>query len=101
MRIHGLHKNMHRLYAYARTQDYLDVYRKRYEDGVRRWEKLKAKNVSDAICQDICGMSRATYYRHKIFCVILKMGWLHLQKSPHRKGARRRAWTPSWICQAR
>ncbi|WP_331255162.1 hypothetical protein [Candidatus Bealeia paramacronuclearis] len=38
LRIHGLHKNMHRLYAYARTQDCLDVYRKRYEDGVRRWK---------------------------------------------------------------
>ncbi|WVX66943.1 hypothetical protein Bealeia1_01138 [Candidatus Bealeia paramacronuclearis] len=34
MRIHGLHKNMHRLYAYALTQDCLDVYRKRYEGGV-------------------------------------------------------------------
>ncbi|WP_331256201.1 hypothetical protein [Candidatus Bealeia paramacronuclearis] len=65
LRIHGLHKNMHRLYAYARTQDYLDVYCKRYEDGVRRWKKLKSENVCDATCQEICGMSRATYYRHK------------------------------------
>ncbi|MEB3701498.1 Putative IS481 family integrase [Candidatus Bealeia paramacronuclearis] len=30
MQIKGLHKNMHRLYAYARTQDCLDVYRQRY-----------------------------------------------------------------------
>ncbi|WP_331256690.1 helix-turn-helix domain-containing protein [Candidatus Bealeia paramacronuclearis] len=82
MRIHGLHKNMHRLYAYARTQDYLDVYRKRYEDGVRRWEKLKAENVCDSTCQDICGMSRATYYRHKKILKDLNKGSVPPSKKP-------------------
>ena len=32
MQIRGLHKNIYRLYAYARTQECLDVYRQQYED---------------------------------------------------------------------
>ncbi|WP_331256306.1 integrase core domain-containing protein [Candidatus Bealeia paramacronuclearis] len=82
MRIHGLHKNKHRLYAYARTQDCLDVYRKRYEDGVRRWKKLKFENVCDSRCQDICGMSRATYYRHKKILKDLNKGSVPPSKKP-------------------
>ncbi|MEB3702664.1 IS481 family transposase domain protein [Candidatus Bealeia paramacronuclearis] len=82
MRIHGLHKNMHRLYAYALTQDCLDVYRKRYEGGVRLWEKLKAENVCDSTCQEICDMSRATYYRHKKILKDLNKGSVPPSKRP-------------------
>ncbi|MEB3702912.1 Putative IS481 family integrase [Candidatus Bealeia paramacronuclearis] len=89
MRIHGLYKNMHRLYAYARTQDCLDVYRKRYEDGVRRWEKLKAENVSDAICQEICDISRATYYRHKNILRDIENGMAPPSKKPRNLNKRR------------
>ena len=35
MQIKVLHKNVYKLYAYARTQECLDVYRKKYEDKVR------------------------------------------------------------------
>ena len=37
MQIKGLHKNIYKLYAYARTQECLDAYRKMYEDSVRKW----------------------------------------------------------------
>jgi hypothetical protein len=40
MQIKGLHKNIYKLYAYARTQECLDVYRKKYESKVHKWEKL-------------------------------------------------------------
>ena len=65
MQTKGLHKNLYSLYRYARTQECLDLYRKTYEDGVRKWKKLKQENVSDKICQEMAGISRATYYRHK------------------------------------
>ena len=42
MQIRGLHKNIYKLYAYARTQECLDAYRHKYEDKVRQWESLKA-----------------------------------------------------------
>lgn len=82
MQIKGLHKNIYRLYAYARTQECLDAYRKQYEDGVKRWEKLKSENVSDVTCQDICGISRATYYRHKKILSDLEKGISPPSKKP-------------------
>ena len=52
MQIKGLHKNIYKLYAYARTQECLDVYRQKYGDHVRKWQKLKAEGVSDKLCQE-------------------------------------------------
>jgi len=46
MQIKGLHKNIYKLYGYARTQECLDVYRKKYEDKVHCWEKLRSEGVS-------------------------------------------------------
>lgn len=65
MQIKGLHKNLYSLYRHARTQECLDFYRKTYEDGVGKWKKLKQENVSDQVCQEMAGISRATYYRHR------------------------------------
>ena len=65
MQIKGLHKNLYSLYRYARTQECLDFYRKTYEDRVGKWKKLKQENVSHKTCQEMTGISRATYYRHK------------------------------------
>jgi len=42
MQIIGLHKNVYKLYAWARTQECLDVYRIKYEGQVRQWEDLRA-----------------------------------------------------------
>lgn len=65
MQIKRLHKNVYRLYSYSRTQECLDVYRKKYQDIVTKWEKLKDEGVSDKICQEFVGCSRSTYYRAK------------------------------------
>jgi hypothetical protein len=45
MHIFGLPKNIYKLYAYARTQECLDVYRQQYEDKVGQWSSLKAEGV--------------------------------------------------------
>ena len=47
MQIKGLHKNIYKLYAYARTQETLEKYRKQIEDKVRGWESLKRARVPD------------------------------------------------------
>lgn len=84
MQIHGLHKNVYRLYAYARTQECLEVYRQQYESKARYWEGLKAEGVCDAKCQQFVGISRSTYYRHKQVLDKLKRGIAPPSKRPKR-----------------
>jgi|TARA_B110000285_G_scaffold81361_1_gene93797 putative transposase len=65
MQILRQHKNVYKLYAWARTQECLDAYRIKYEDRVRHWNALRAEGVSLTKCAEFVGISRATYYRHK------------------------------------
>ena len=46
MQIIRLHKNVYKLYAWARTQECLDAYRIKYEATVRHWDALRAEGVS-------------------------------------------------------
>ena len=82
MQIKGLHRNVYRLYAYARTQETLEKYRKQIEDKVKGWENLKSEGVSDRLCQSTLGLSRATYYRHKQKLTRLNQGILPPSKKP-------------------
>ncbi len=82
MRILGLHKNIYKLYAYARTQECLDIYRQQYEGKVQRWESLKAEGVCDQKCQQFSGISRSTYYRYKRVLNKLKQGITPPSKRP-------------------
>ncbi len=84
MQITGLHKCVYKLYAYARTQACLDVYRQAHEDKVRRWESLKAEGVSDKKCQHFSGISRSSYYRYKQVLEKLKRGIRPPSKRPRR-----------------
>jgi len=83
MQIKGLNKNIYKLYAYSRTQECLDVYRNKYQDGVSKWEKLKYANVTDKLAQEMAGISRATYYRHKSALKKLAKGIAPLSKKPN------------------
>lgn len=60
MQIKRLHKNIYRLYSYARTQECLEVYRQKYQKQVQLWEKLATENVSLKLLQETTGISRAT-----------------------------------------
>ena len=51
MQLKGLHKSIYKLYAYARTQETLEKYRKEIENKAKRWENLKSEGVSDRLCQ--------------------------------------------------
>jgi len=82
MQIKGLHKNVYRLYAYSRTQECLEEYRKKYQVGVDKWEKLKYARVSDKLAHEMAGISRSTYYRHKAILQKLAKGITPPSKNP-------------------
>ena len=65
MQIIRLHKNVYKFYAWARTQEWLDAYRIKYEGSVQDWEALRAEGVCVAKCAEFVGISRSTYYRQK------------------------------------
>ncbi len=82
MQIIRLHKNVYKLYAWARTQECLDAYRIKYEDTVRQWEALRAEGVSLAKCAEFVGISRSTYYRYKRVLKDLAQGIMPPSKAP-------------------
>ena len=82
MQIKGLHKNIYKLYRYSSEQENFEKHRKKYEKPVHLWKKLKAKGVSDELCQDATGISKATYYRYKACLQELAKGILPRPKRP-------------------
>lgn len=82
MQIKGLHKNIYKLYAYSRTQECLEVYRKKYEDKVNRWEILRSEGVRINTAQQLLGFSQSTYYRMRNILKDLKKGISPPSKKP-------------------
>lgn len=74
MQIKSLHKNVYRLYRYARTQEELEACRRHYDDRVRKWQALKAEGLADDACARLAGFSRASYYRDCRSLARLKQG---------------------------
>ena len=58
MQIKTLHKNMYRFYAWARTQECTDAYRKEIEESVWHWESLQVEGVSTIKCAEFTGSAR-------------------------------------------
>ncbi len=90
MQIKGSHKNIYKLSAYALSQEKLETHRKKYEKQVRYWKKLKSEDVSTPICQEVVGMSRATFYRYRRHLNNLEKGILPPSKKP--KTLRKASW---------
>ncbi len=84
MQIKGSHKNIYKLYAYARTQECLEAYRQKYQHQVHLWEKLASEGVSLNLRQEIVGISRSTYYRHRKILKNLEKGIAPPSKKPHK-----------------
>jgi len=93
MQIKGLHKNIYRLANYACTQEYLELSRQKYQPQVQLWEKLSIEGVSLKLKQEIVGVSRATYYRHKKILKNLRKGFIPPSKRP--KSLNKPRWTES------
>ena len=83
MQIRGLHKNIYKLSNYTLSQEKLTQHQKKYAEPVNAWKKLKSENVSDATCQDILKISRATFYRYHRRLRDLSKGILPPTKRPH------------------
>lgn len=49
MHIKGLHRNIYRLYRYARTQECLEKYKKLYQTSVDKWDEAKANGGMQAL----------------------------------------------------
>ncbi len=90
MQYKALHKNVYKLYAYARTQECLDAHRQCHEDRVRLWQAHKAEGLTDEACQRLSGISRASYYRSKRALAALDRGVLPPSKA--RKRQNKRQW---------
>ena len=82
MQIKYLPKNIYKLYSYARTQECLDVYRKKYQTSVDTWSKLKKEGVCDKTCSEITTISRATYFRRKQILKNLEKNIIPPSKKP-------------------
>ena len=63
MQIKGLHKNIYRLSQYAHSMEKIDELRKKLEEPILKWQKLKKKGLSDRDCSEVVGISRSKYYR--------------------------------------
>ena len=90
MQIIGLHKNIYKLSCYTLSQEKLETHRKKYERPVKHWKKLKFESISDKLCQEIIGISKATYYRYKKHLDQLAKGILPPSKRP--KSVRKPKW---------
>lgn len=90
MQIKSLHKNVYKLYAYARPQETLAALGRKHRERVARWESLKAEGLNDAACARISGFSRASYYRDKRALARLARGITPPSK------ARKRQNKPRW-----
>jgi len=84
MQIHGLHKNVYKLYAYARTQECLETYRTTYQARVNAWSSLKKEGVSDRVAKTFVGCSRSSYYRSKQVLKLLDRGIPPPSKRPRK-----------------
>lgn len=102
MQIKCLHKNVYKLYSYARTQECLEKYREKLSKPIGIWEKLKREGVSDRTCQEMSGLSRAQYYRNRKVLRDLERGITPPSKKPHKVNKPR--WRESekqWVLKIR
>lgn len=74
MQIKALHKNVYKLYAYARPQESLEALGRKHRERVARWELLKKEGLKDAAAARVAGFSRASYYRSRIALEKLQRG---------------------------
>jgi len=63
MQIKSFPSTFHKFYAYSRSQEVLEKYRKLYEKRVKQYEALHQQGVNHTTIHQIVGISRATYYR--------------------------------------
>jgi len=84
MQIKRLHSSVYKLYGYARKQETLDAYRKKYEAIVLKWDELKQAGTDPKEIPKFVGYSRSTYFRAKQILKDLALGKTPPSKRPKR-----------------
>lgn len=75
MQIKSLHRQLYTISSYAlRHNSELRTPNVEIRSIVQKWQRLKVAGVSDAVCQDTLGISRATYYRYVQKLKAMSMG---------------------------
>lgn len=64
------------------SQEKWEAHRKKYEEPVKKWEKLKKQGCSDQIASEFSGISRAIYFRYKAALSKLEKGIFPPSKRP-------------------
>jgi len=85
MQIKYLHNSFYKLYGYARKQEVLNAYRKKYKEIVKSWEDLKSAGTNPRKIPRFVGYSRATYYRAKKVLNDLNQGIAPPSKAPKKR----------------
>ncbi|MBU0581227.1 MAG: hypothetical protein KKA19_08625 [Candidatus Margulisbacteria bacterium] len=91
MQIKGLHKGIYTLPRYANRHSPEEKDKNSRQKALEDWTKLRHEGVSEKICQQITGISRATYFRSK--AALAKRQQLFQSKQP--KKFRQPQWTGS------
>ena len=98
MQIKSLHRHLYTLSSYAlRHNSEPRTPNVEIRTIVQKWQRLKASGVSDAVCQDTLGISRATYYRYVHKLKAMSMGIPIPSKRP--KHLRTPQWTDAQLQQ--
>jgi putative transposase len=98
MQIKSLHRQLYTISSYALRHNSVSP---TSNDGiasiVQKWNRLKSSGVSDAVCQETLGISRATYYRYLQKLKMMSMGIPMPSKRP--KQTRTPLWTEAQLHQ--
>jgi len=86
MQIKYIHlgRSMSRWHSYGERQVKLEAYRARYRPAVEKWQLSKSQGLSDQLCTQLAGISRATYYRYRAKLRDLSRGISPPSRRPHR-----------------
>lgn len=98
MQIKSLHRQLYTISSYAlRHNSVSRAANAGISAIVRKWQRLKVAGVSDAVCQDTLGISRATYYRYVQKLKAMSIGIPLPSKRP--KNIRTTRWTEAQLQQ--
>jgi IS30 family transposase len=84
MQVCYLHKNIYKLYSYAKTQECLSHYQALYQKSLTLFEKCREDSTCSELRKELGVVSRATYFRRKKILNDIKHGIQPPSKRPHK-----------------
>jgi DNA-binding MarR family transcriptional regulator len=84
MQIRYLHKNIYKLYSYAKKQECWDYYEKLYKESLELYEKCQEDDTCSELRKKLGVVSRATYFRRKKILSDIKRGISPPSKRPQK-----------------